>query len=229
MDDDFNEFAPLLHPLSQEPFLIDGKQAKPDLMDLEDISPGRKLRSLVNSSKFLLRLFSPDFETRLSGVKKCGDPPFLPDAFSTLEGFAVDPNQNKKIRFTAQESIELMILGGAMENKTSTQDRLSALTKLGELNSLRALPNDSFETEVTNVLKNCTSVKLKEFKKSISSVRKKIESTKKGGVVRKSFPGIFLWQRSHSDGTWISNYFWTNGCNQHGSWRTHDDWCLHHL
>ena len=181
MDDDFNEFAPLLHPLSQEPFLINGKQAKPNLIDLEDISPGRKLRSLVNSSKFLLRLFSPDFETRLSGVKKCGDPPFLPDAFSTLEGFAVDPNQKKKIRFTAQESIELMILGGAIENKTSTQDRLSALTKLGELKSLRALARiDSFETEVTNVLETSGSstAKLKEFKKSISSVRKKIEGHK---------------------------------------------------
>jgi hypothetical protein len=50
MDDDFNEFAPLLDPLSGEPYLVEGKQAKPDLLDLEDISPGRKLRSLVNSS-----------------------------------------------------------------------------------------------------------------------------------------------------------------------------------
>ena len=64
MDDDFNEFAPLLDPLSGEPFLVEGKQAKPDLLDLEDISPGRKLRSLVNSSKFLLRLFSADLEVR---------------------------------------------------------------------------------------------------------------------------------------------------------------------
>ena len=46
---------------------MEGKQAKPDF-DLEDISPGRKLRSLVNSSKFLLRLFS-DLEVRSSGVK----------------------------------------------------------------------------------------------------------------------------------------------------------------
>ena len=66
MDDDFNEFAPLLEPLSGNPFLVDGEQAKPDLFDLEDISPGRSLRSLVNSSKFLLRLFSEDFEVRLA-------------------------------------------------------------------------------------------------------------------------------------------------------------------
>ena len=58
MDEDFNEFAPLLDPLSGKPFLVDGKQAKPDLLDLVDISPGRKLRKLVNASKFLIRLFS---------------------------------------------------------------------------------------------------------------------------------------------------------------------------
>ena len=84
MDDDFNEFAPLLEPLTGKPFLVDGKQAKPDLLELEDISPSKKLRSLVSSSKFLLRLFSPDFETKLSGVKKCGDPSFLPDAIPFL-------------------------------------------------------------------------------------------------------------------------------------------------
>lgn len=181
MDDDFNEFAPLLHPLSQEPLLISGKQAKPDLMELEDISPGRKLRSLVNSSKFLLRLFSPDFDTRLSGVKKCGDPPFLPDAFSTLVGFAEDSNQNEKIQFTAKESIELMILAGAIDDKKTPQDRLLALQKLGELDSLRALARiDTFETEIIEVLtKSGTSqTKLKEYERSISSVRKKIEAHK---------------------------------------------------
>jgi urea ABC transporter permease protein UrtB len=181
MDDDFNEFAPLLHPLSQEPLLISGKQAKPDLMELEDISPGRKLRSLVNSSKFLLRLFSPDFETRLSGEKKCGDPPFLPDAISTLEGFAEDPNQDDKIQFTAKESIELMVLAGAIDDKKTPKERLLGLQKLGELHSLRALARiDAFETEIKEVLtKSGTSqTKLKEYEKSISSVRKKIEAHK---------------------------------------------------
>ena len=76
MDEDFNEFAPLFDPLSGQPFLVNGRQAKPDLLELEDISPGRKLRKLVNASKFLIRLFSPDYETRISGVKKSGDPPF---------------------------------------------------------------------------------------------------------------------------------------------------------
>ena len=59
MDEDFNEFAPLFDPLSGQPFLVNGQQAKPDLLELEDISPGRKLRKLVNASKFLIRLFLP--------------------------------------------------------------------------------------------------------------------------------------------------------------------------
>ena len=54
--------------------MIGGKQAKPELLDLEDISPGLKLRSLVNSSKFLIRLFSPDYETKISELKNVGIP-----------------------------------------------------------------------------------------------------------------------------------------------------------
>ena len=108
MDDDFNEFAPLLEPLTGKPYLVGGKQAKPDLLDLEDISPSRKLRSLVNSSKFLLRLFSPDPEVRLSGIKKCGDPPFIADAMPTLVEISNDPTQDEKIRWTAKESMALI-------------------------------------------------------------------------------------------------------------------------
>ena len=149
MDDDFNEFAPLLEPLSGQPFLIEGKQAKPDLLELEDISPSRKLRSLVNSSKFLLRLFADDFETKLSGVKKCGDPSFLPDALPYLEKMVNDAEENDKIRFTAKESIELMILSGSVEEKNSPLDRLKALEKLGELKSLRAFARiDAFKKEI---------------------------------------------------------------------------------
>ena len=111
MDEDFNEFAPLFEPLSERPLLVDGKQAKPDLLDLEDISPGRKLRSLVNSSKFLIRLFSPDYETRISGVKKCGDPPFMTEAMSSLEEISNDPKEDDKIRWTASESLALIQFG----------------------------------------------------------------------------------------------------------------------
>ncbi|SVE07832.1 uncharacterized protein METZ01_LOCUS460686, partial [marine metagenome] len=71
-NDDFDELAPLFHPLTNQPILINGKQAKPLLENLTDISPGRKVRKIVNSSKFHIRLFSPDPKVRLSGVKKSG-------------------------------------------------------------------------------------------------------------------------------------------------------------
>lgn len=181
MDDDFNEFAPLLHPLSKEPFLINGEQAKPGLFELEDISPGRKLRSLVNSSKFLLRLFSPDLETRLSGVKKCGDPPFLPDALSNLEEISNNKNEDAKVRHTAKESMELMILGGVVEGKKSIKNQVLALEKLGNLKSLRALARiDPLESAITalSTFKDYSKTEIKNFKKSISSVRTKIEGHK---------------------------------------------------
>lgn len=181
MDDDFNEFAPLLDPLSGLPVILDGKQAKPDLLDLEDISPSRKLRSLVNSSKFLLRLFSQDFETRLSGVKKCGDPSFLPDAIPYLEEISEDIKEDEKIRFTAQESIQLITFAGVIENRKSLSDRLSALEKLGELKSLRAFARiDTFESELKNLFENglLSKSEFKKSQKTISNVHNKIQKHK---------------------------------------------------
>jgi urea transport system permease protein len=178
MDDDFNEFAPLLDPLSGEPYLVADVQAKPDLLELEDISPSRKLRSLVNSSKFLLRLFSTDYTVRLSGVKKCGDPSFLPAAIPYLEEIANDETEDEKIRFTAKESIELMILSGAVEAKKSAEDRLFALSKLGDLKSLRAYARlDTFEGELES-MPELSSLELSEAKATISFIRKKIQDHK---------------------------------------------------
>jgi urea transport system permease protein len=178
MDDDFNEFAPLLDPLSGEPYLVADVQAKPDLLELEDISPSRKLRSLVNSSKFLLRLFSTDYTVRLSGVKKCGDPSFLPAAIPYLEEIANDETEDEKIRFTAKESIELMILSGAVESKKSAEDRLFALSKLGDLKSLRAYARlDTFEGELES-MPELSSLELSEAKATISFIRKKIQDHK---------------------------------------------------
>ena len=65
-NDDFDELAPLFHPLTNQPILVEGKQAKPLLEDLTDISPGRQIRKIANSAKFLIRLYSPDPETRSS-------------------------------------------------------------------------------------------------------------------------------------------------------------------
>ncbi len=153
MDDDFNEFAPLLEPLTGKPYLVGGKQAKPDLLDLEDISPSRKLRSLVNSSKFLLRLFSPDPEVRLSGIKKCGDPPFIADAMPTLVEISNDPTQDEKIRWTAKESMALIRFSTSSAEAGNLDSRISALDELGQLKSLRALARiESFEQEIQSLL-----------------------------------------------------------------------------
>ena len=181
MDDDFNEFAPLFEPLSGKPFIIEGKQAKPDLLDLEDISPGRKLRSLVNSSKFLIRLFSPDYETRISGVKKCGDPPFMAEAMSSLEDISNDADENEKIRWTASESMALIELGQKSEDFTGLNSKLLALEKLGKLKSLRALARiDGFEKDIENLesSKKISSNQSASFSKSISKVKKNLEGHK---------------------------------------------------
>jgi urea transport system permease protein len=181
MDDDFNEFAPLFHPLTSEPILVGGAQAKPDLLELEDISPSRKLRSIVNSSKFLLRLFSDNFETKLSGVKKCGDPSFLPDALPYLREIADNPIEDEKIRYTAEESIELMVLSGAINDNNSVGSRISALRKLGDLKSLRAYARiNALEKDILKI-REAGDISKKEFLQSteiISSVQKKIEKHK---------------------------------------------------
>jgi urea transport system permease protein len=153
MDEDFNEFAPLLDPLSGKPFLVDGKQAKPDLLDLVDISPGRKLRKLVNASKFLIRLFSPDYETRLSGVKKSGDPPFLEDALPRLKEIAENSSEDQKVRWTARESIALIALGRNSSKLKEMEERLVFLEELGDLKSLRALARlDTFKVEIIELV-----------------------------------------------------------------------------
>ena len=181
MDDDFNEFAPLFEPISGKPFLVDGKQAKPDLLDLEDISPGRKIRTLVNSSKFLLRLFSKDQEVRSSGVKKCGDPPFLPEAVPFLKEIINDPSVDEKIRWLSKESISLIRFSGKLEGENSLTDRINALQKLGELNSLRANARiKNFQNELDESLASgtITAGEKRKFDDEIARVTRALESHK---------------------------------------------------
>ena len=138
-DEDFNELAPLTHPLTGEPVLgDDGKQAKPDVLDLGDISPNRDERKVTAQAKFFLRLFSPDAEIRLSGAKKCGDPPYNIDAVELLGEIAQKDSDNK-IRYTARESQLLIQLSGQVPEQ-NTEERIEAIRQLGEIKSLRALP-----------------------------------------------------------------------------------------
>ena len=181
MDDDFNEFAPLFEPINGKPFLVDGKQAKPDILDLEDISPSRKIRSLVNSSKFLLRLFSKDQEVRSSGVKKCGDPPFLPEAVPFLKEIIDDPSVDEKIRWLSRESISLIRFSGKLEGENSLTDRINALQKLGELNSLRAnarIKNFQNELDESLASRTITAGEKGKFDDEIARVSRVLESHK---------------------------------------------------
>ena len=138
-DEDFNELAPLTHPLTGEPVLgDDGKQAKPDVLDLGDISPNRDERKVAAQARFFLRLFSPNAEVRLSGAKKCGDPPYNIDAVELLGEIAQKDSDNK-IRYTARESQLLIQLSGQVPEQ-NTEERIEAIRQLGEIKSLRALP-----------------------------------------------------------------------------------------
>ena len=181
MDDDFNEFAPLFEPISGKPFLVDGKQAKPDLFDLEDISPGRSLRNLVNSAKFLLRIFSKDDEIRSSGIKKCGDPPYLSDAVPFLEEMINDELIDPKIRWLSRESVSLIQFSGKLEGKDSFDDRVSALKTLGELKSLRAKARiKDFKNELEQAMEDqkISASAKKNLDAEISKVDRSLESHK---------------------------------------------------
>ena len=138
-DEDFNEFCLLADLLTAEPILdTNGKQAQIPLEELEEISPSRAERKLTNSAKFLLRLSSPDPEIRMSGVKKCGDPPGIIEAVSQLEEIAQN-DPVKKIRYIAKESLLLIRLS----RTTLEQDpdaHLGIVRELGEIKSMRGLP-----------------------------------------------------------------------------------------
>jgi urea transport system permease protein len=138
-DEDFNELAPLTHPLTGEPVLgADDKQAKPDILDLEDMSPDRAGRLAARSALFLLKLSSPDPESRLVAVKKSGTPPYNAEAIPFLEDMA-QSDTDEKIRFTARESLLLIRLGTDVPIDQAEQ-RWAAAGQLAEMKSLRALP-----------------------------------------------------------------------------------------
>ena len=138
-DEDFNEFCLLSDVLTAEPILgADGEQMQIPLEELEEISPSRAERKLANSAKFLVRLSSPVPEIRMSGAKKCGDPPGIIEAVSQLEEMAQN-DPVKKIRYIANESLLLIRL-----SRTSLEQdpdaHLDIVHELGEIKSLRGLP-----------------------------------------------------------------------------------------
>ena len=138
-DEDFNEFCLLSDVLTAEPIIgADGKQVEIPLEELEEITPSRTERKLANSAKFLVRLSSPDPEVRMSGVKKCGDPPGIIEAVPQLE--AISQNDPvKKIRYIAKESLLLIRMSRTSRNQ-EPQVHLEIVRELGNMKSMRGLP-----------------------------------------------------------------------------------------
>ena len=138
-DEDFNEFCLLSDVLTAEPIIgADGKQVEIPLEELEEIAPSRAERKLANSAKFLVRLSSPDPEVRMSGVKKCGNPPGIIEAVPQLE----EMSQNdpvKKIRYIAKESLLLIRMSQTSRNQ-EPQVHLEIVRELGNMKSMRGLP-----------------------------------------------------------------------------------------
>ncbi len=138
-DEDFNEFYILSDLLTDELILgAAGNRAGVPLEELEELSPSRAERRTAHSAKFLVRLSSPDPEVRISGVKKCGDPPGIIEAVSQLEEIAQN-DPVKKIRYVAQESL-LLIRLSQTSREHDPQAHLEIVRELGKMKSLRGLP-----------------------------------------------------------------------------------------
>ena len=138
-DDDYNEFCRLSDVLTGEPMLdASGKQYEIPIEELQEIAPSRAERKLANNAKFLVRLSSPDKEIRMSGAKKCGDPPGIIESMSQLAEMS-ENDPVKKIRYIAKESLLLIRLNLTSLEKDSGA-HLSIVRELGKMKSMRGLP-----------------------------------------------------------------------------------------
>ena len=138
-DDDYNEFCRLSDVLTGEPMLdASGKQYEIPIEELQEIAPSRAERKLTNNAKFLVRLSSPDKEIRMSGAKKCGDPPGIIESSSQLAEMS-ENDPVKKIRYIAKESLLLIRLNLTSLEKDSGA-HLAIVRELGKMKSMRGLP-----------------------------------------------------------------------------------------
>ena len=120
-DEDYNEFCRLADVLTGEAILdANGEQYEIPVEELQEIAPSRAERKLTNNAKFLVRLSSPDKKIRMSGAKKCGDPPGIVESVSQLEEMS-ESDPVKKIRYIAKESLLLIRL-----NRTDPESDLHA-------------------------------------------------------------------------------------------------------
>ena len=138
-DEDFNEFCRVADVLTGEPILdVNGEPYVIPVEDLGEISPSRSERKLANSAKFLLRLSSPNREVRMSGAKKCGDPPGIIESVSQLQALS-ENDPVKKIRYIAKESLLLIRLKQTSLEQDS-HAHIEIARELGSMKSMRGRP-----------------------------------------------------------------------------------------
>ena len=138
-DEDFNEFCRVADVLTGEPILdVNGEPYVIPFEDLGEISPSRSERKLANRAKFLLRLSSPNREVRMSGAKKCGDPPGIIESVSQLHELS-ENDPIKKIRYIAKESLLLIRLKQTSLEQDS-HAHLEIARELGSMKSMRGRP-----------------------------------------------------------------------------------------
>lgn len=127
----------LIDPLTSTPLLdAGGAPVETVKSDLAPIKISRNERKTVANARSLLRLFSPDVESRIAGAKKCGDPPVLAEALGKLEDLAAN-DPDRRVRRTARESIALIQLD---QNPPGSHAQVEAITALAELRCQRAVP-----------------------------------------------------------------------------------------
>ncbi|MDA1043588.1 MAG: urea ABC transporter permease subunit UrtB [Verrucomicrobia bacterium] len=136
--DDLFESVPLSDPLTRMPITENGKALAIRVDDLIEISPDRNERSFILSAKYLLRLSSADADERLSGAKKCGDPPWVHEAREELLALA-QSDPVKIVRRTAHESVLLLDFQNSLADLTGHAHQ-ETVKKLADAKSMRGLP-----------------------------------------------------------------------------------------
>ncbi len=136
MDDELDEYLPLLDVLSGEPLLSEAGQPLESLIDdVIEVEVGSPERKLARAAKFRVGLASTNPKTRLASVKRLGDPPRKSELLNDL--LALHENDPvKKIRYTALESVSLIRMTDA---SLPPEEREAAARQLGDLDSARAL------------------------------------------------------------------------------------------
>ncbi|MFP6904441.1 MAG: urea ABC transporter permease subunit UrtB [Verrucomicrobiota bacterium] len=136
MDDELDEYLPLLDVFSGEPILSEAGQPLESLIDdVIEVEVGSPERKLARAAKFRVGLASPNPQTRLASVKRLGDPPRKSEVLTDL--LALHENDPvKKIQYTALESASLIRMTDA---SLPPEEREAAARQLGDLDSARAL------------------------------------------------------------------------------------------